>query len=91
LGLANVEVRSAGGGTDAHGISSSGHLARLEGVDNAEAIRDLIVERLRVYRDSGLGEKTVEAGEPGALEAAREVLGEVRALRGLWANGARSA
>jgi membrane protein YdbS with pleckstrin-like domain len=88
LGLANVEVQSAGGGgSPAHGTPSSGHVGSFEGVDNAAAIRDLIVERLRVYRDSGLGEKTVEAGEPLALSAAREVLQETRALRNSLASG----
>ena len=84
LGLANVEVRSAGGGMDAH---ASGHVGKFQGVDNAAAIRDLIVERLRVYRDSGLGEKTVEAREPPALAAAGEVLRETRALRDAFATG----
>jgi uncharacterized membrane protein YdbT with pleckstrin-like domain len=82
LGLANVEVQSAGGGgSSAHGARLPGHAAEFEGVDNAAAIRDLIVERLRLYRDSGLGEKTVETKEPPALSAAREVLQETRALR----------
>lgn len=91
LGLANVEVRSAGGGgSDEHGTPSSGHVAKFGGVDNAEAIRDLLVGRLRVYRDSGLGEKTVEAQEPLALSAAREVLQETRALRNSLAGGLRS-
>lgn len=92
LGLANVEVQSAGGGGShhSHGTPSSGHVANFEGVDNAAEIRDLMVERLRVYRDSGLGEKTVEAQEPPALSAAREVLQETRALRNSLANGLRS-
>ena len=90
LGLANVEVRSAGGGDTAHGEPSSGHVGKFAGVDNAEAIRDLLVERLRVYRDSGLGEKTVEAREPLSLSAAREVLQETRALRNSLARGLRS-
>jgi len=92
LGLANVEVRSAGGGDyGPHGQMSSGHVGEFAGVDNAEAIRDLLVERLRVYRDSGLGEKTVEAREPLALLAAREVLHEARGLRNSLANGQRSS
>ena len=93
LGLANVEVQSAGGGGShaAHGIPSSGHVAKFEGVDNAAAIRDLIVDRLRVYRDSGLGEKTVETQEPLALSAAREVLQETMALRNSLASGLRSS
>jgi len=95
LGLANVEVQSAGGGgsgggSHSHGTSSSGHTGKFAGVDNAEAIRDLLVERLRAYRDSGLGEKTVEAQEPPALPAAREVLQETRALRDAFASGLRS-
>src|SRR5207244_1746269 len=56
-------------------------------VHNAETIRDLLVERLRVYRDSGLGEKTIEAREPVALSAAREVLQETRGLRNALASG----
>jgi uncharacterized membrane protein YdbT with pleckstrin-like domain len=82
LGLTNVEVESAGGGA-AHGAgaTSSGHVAKFEGVDNAELIRDLLVNRLRAYRDSGLGEKTVETKEPPALLAASEVLQETKALR----------
>jgi len=92
LGLANVEVRSAGrGGSDAHGRPSSAHVGKFEGVDNAEVIRDLIVERLRIYRDSGLGEKTVEGREPLSLSAAREVLQETRALRDSFATGLRSS
>jgi membrane protein YdbS with pleckstrin-like domain len=89
LGLANVEVQSAGGGGshDAHGMPSSGHVAKFEGVDNAASIRDLIVERLRVYRDSGLGEKTIDRPEPLALLAAHEVLQETRALRSSLADG----
>jgi uncharacterized membrane protein YdbT with pleckstrin-like domain len=91
LGLANVEVQSAGGGgSNAHRTASAGHVAKFEGVDNAAVIRDLIVERLRVYRDSGLGEKTVEAREPLALSAARAVLQETRALRNSLASGLRS-
>lgn len=40
-----------------------------------------------MYRDSGLGEKTVEAQEPLALSAARKVLQETKALRNSLANG----
>jgi hypothetical protein len=60
------------------------------GVDNAEAIRDLLVERLRLYRDSGLGEKPVTAPEPLAFLAAREVLEETRALRNSLAHESHS-
>jgi membrane protein YdbS with pleckstrin-like domain len=82
LGLADVEVHSAGGGS---GRGSSGsHVARFEGVDNAPEIRDFILARLRQYRDSGLGEKDQDrpwAFSEGSLAAAQAVLTEARALR----------
>jgi len=81
LGLADVEVHSAGGGS---GRGSSGsHVARFEGVDNAPEIRDLILVRLRRYRDSGLGEKdhSPSTFSEGSQAAAQLVLTEARALR----------
>ena len=79
LGLADLEVRSAGGGGDGgkHGGGGNKHEARFAGVDNAEEIRDLIVERLRRYRDAGLGDAPVDMAS-----AAAELLAEARALRG---------
>src|SRR5690606_2794977 len=59
LGIADVEVRSAGGGA---GTSSGGenrrdtHVGRFRGVDNAEAIRAAVLERIRRHRDAGLGD-----------------------------------
>ena len=82
LGLADVEVHSAGGGSGKH--SSGSHVARFEGVDNAPEIRDFILARLRQYRDSGLGEKDhvrASASGDGSLAAAQAVLAEARALR----------
>ncbi len=84
LKLADVEVHSAGGGSGGGG----GHIGRFENVSNANEIRELLVERLRAYRDSGLGESTHEAGKrPGqAVEAARLALKEAQALRGQMAS-----
>jgi len=82
LGLATVEVHAAGGGGDAkHG--GGGHVGRLEGLSNANDIRDLMVERLRQYRDAGLGDAAhVEPDVDGsALAAAKGLLGEARMLR----------
>jgi membrane protein YdbS with pleckstrin-like domain len=82
LGLADVEVHSAGGGS---GKGSSGsHVARFEGVDNAPEIRDFILIRLAQYRDSGLGEKDHSsplAFSEGSQAAAQAILTEARALR----------
>ena len=86
LGLADVDVHSAGGGSGKG--SSDSHVARFEGVDNAPEIRDFILARLRQYRDSGLGEK--DRSRPsefseGSQEAAQAVLTEARALRAVLA------
>jgi membrane protein YdbS with pleckstrin-like domain len=82
LGLADVEVQTAGGGGDQK-QRSNGHTGRFEGLSNADAIRDLIQERLRQYRDSGLGDAPhrADASERSELDAARELLEEARALR----------
>lgn len=86
LGLADLEVSSAGGGAaqGPHGASAHSHGARFAGVENAAQIRDLIVERLRRYRDAGLGDghdpHPVPAS-PTVESAAAELLREARALR----------
>jgi hypothetical protein len=51
-------------------------------VAHASEIRDLIVDRLRHYRDSGLGETTHVASSAAVsdLAAATAVLDEARAL-----------
>jgi membrane protein YdbS with pleckstrin-like domain len=82
LGIADVEVQAAGGGGDGH-HNGSGHVGRFTGVAHAPEIRDLIVDRLREYRESGLGEPTHAATPQPAsdLAAAKGVLAEARALR----------
>jgi uncharacterized membrane protein YdbT with pleckstrin-like domain len=78
LKLADVEVQSAGGGSK----DGEGHIGRFHSVSNANAIRDLMVERLRHYRDSGLGEPAAHVGpaSDSAIDAALAVLAEARAL-----------
>lgn len=92
LRIADVEVRTAGGGASAgHGGAKSAaggmHEAYFRGVENAAQIRDAIRERVRQHRDAGLGdpderEPTAVGGGAPALAAARELLEEVRRLRG---------
>ncbi|MBM3757569.1 MAG: hypothetical protein FJW38_26755 [Acidobacteria bacterium] len=78
LGLSDVVVSSAGGSTH----PGASHAARFAGVDNGDAIRDLITDRLRQYRDTGLGDPDAHKPAPLAVEdAARALLAEVRALR----------
>jgi hypothetical protein len=95
LGLSDVRVQSAGGGASSPQDSSAGHepshLGFFRAVDNAEEIRNLILDRLRQFRESGLGdpdEPTPNAPAPSVahppdtlLDATRDLLTEARALR----------
>ena len=92
LGLADVRVRSAGGGDHGEGEGEPLHTGVFHSVENAEEIRDLILARLKAFREAGLGDpdrapssefQSREArGVSGeALKAAREVLRQTRALR----------
>ena len=83
LGLADVEVQAAGGGGGDAKQRGDGHNGRFGGLSNADAIRDLIQERLRQYRDSGLGDAPhqTHADERSEIDAARELLAEARGLR----------
>jgi hypothetical protein len=98
LGLADVRVQSAGGGgggegKPGHGVQASLHLGVFHGVDNATEIRDLILDRLRQFRATGLGDPddhhdpvspsaAPETGSPSdVLTASQELLAEARALR----------
>lgn len=95
LSLADVKVQSAGGsgGDDHHkGGDDDMHLGLFHSVTNAPEIRDLILERLRRFRESGLGDPDEKsqplASTPAAtsvssdlLAAAQELAAEARALR----------
>lgn len=89
FGLATVAVRAAGGGSASseHGGARAGmhtHEARFEGVDNGNEIRDILRQRIRLHRDSGLGDPDDiqhDAAASPALVAARALVDEARALR----------
>jgi hypothetical protein len=100
LGLSDVKVQSAGGGSgghDSHGNPHGNddmHMGLFHSVTNAPEIRDLILERLRRFRESGLGDTeekihqpahvpigTTALDSPDLLAAARELTAEARALR----------
>jgi uncharacterized membrane protein YdbT with pleckstrin-like domain len=69
LGLADVKVQSAGGSDNPHGKPQDDlHTGHFHGVDNAHEIRDLIQDRLRRFRESGLGDP--EEVRQAALAAA---------------------
>jgi membrane protein YdbS with pleckstrin-like domain len=105
LGIADLKLDTAGGGGSAtqhnqHQPTENLHTAWFRGVNNASEVRELIQQRLRLLRDSGLGDHeelsraapaTAAGGgaatSPALLAILREVHAEARALRGAVAAG----
>jgi len=84
LGIADVEVKTAGGGGTSAEMNGKKHgepmhVAYFRGVDNAAEIRDLVREGVRAQRNAGLGDPDEQ--EDDAMVAAAELLREARALR----------
>jgi membrane protein YdbS with pleckstrin-like domain len=64
FGIANVVVQTAGGGASrktSHGgeTSTNTHVGILQGLDDADVVRDLILDRARRSRTAGLGDEHV--------------------------------
>jgi membrane protein YdbS with pleckstrin-like domain len=93
LGIADLRVDTAGGGPSRGKKEEGGeslHTVRFRGVDNADEIRQLITERLRELKDSGLGDRdemlaagpsTLSLPRPGVIHALRDLATEASALR----------
>lgn len=96
LGIADVEVRTAGGGggsTSEPGkkhVAEPMHVAYFRGVDNADEIRDLLREGVRRQRDAGLGDPDEVHEDRGIDEAVKVLLEEARALRSYACSDAAS-
>lgn len=75
LGIADLQVRTAGGGSSAAGQGGQGgagestHIAYFRGVDRPEEIRSLIRDRIRLYQDAGLGDPD-DIATPAAPDSA---------------------
>lgn len=88
LGIADLEVRTAGGKAsdeDTASKTSDLHVAYFHGIANPEAVRDAIRERLRAHKDAGLGDPDDHhqtAAHP-LLASAHALVAEARALRGV--------
>lgn len=88
LRIADLRVDTAGGG-GAHDdyAHDNLHTAWFHGIDNANEVRELIQQRLRLLKDSGLGDHEEMArrlfigSSPNFLTALRQVHSEARALR----------
>ena len=93
----------AAGGEDhgGHEAMMDMHLARFRGVVNAQEIRGAILEHLRPMKGAGLGDPDDRGGERGvaepagrdsaAVDAARDLLQEARALRQAVCGAGRGA
>ena len=92
LGIADLRVDTAGGGGARGEKGQSGpnmHTAWFRGVDNANEVREVIQQRLRLWKDAGLGDhedlaatRRVAAGpSPELIAALHEVHVETCALR----------
>ena len=88
LGIADLRVDTAGGGavnTQQH-QGQNLHTAWLRGVNNASEVREVIQERQRQFRDTGLGDHderpaAAPASTNAILAALRDLDCEARALR----------
>lgn len=93
LGIADLKVETAGGGRG-HGnkkeLGPDLHTAWFRGIDNATEVKELIQERLRALKDSGLGHHEeahlanparVSSGNDSVLAALRSLVEEARELR----------
>ncbi|MFG0258814.1 MAG: PH domain-containing protein [Phycisphaerales bacterium JB041] len=80
FGIANVLVQTAGGGGSAgEGGSSAGHQGLLEGVDDAQTLRTLIMQRAEASKGAGLGDDREDAGARGTFGPAHvAALREIR-------------
>lgn len=100
FGISSLVVETAGGGSvvnaQQNGFTPNYHQAVLDGLDDAETLRDLIREYLKtIHPSSGLGERLEKrrAGRRGGFGPAetavlRDILSEIRMLRGSRGGGA---
>jgi membrane protein YdbS with pleckstrin-like domain len=94
FGIANLIVQTAGGGGGGGGRhpqqgQTAEHTGLIEGIAEAERIRDVIMNRVRQSRRAGLGDERPATAMPAArgpawtpahLEALREILKGVRGV-----------
>lgn len=87
FGISDVRVDAAGGGGDAAshgkggGLGGNLHVGVFRGVDEPEMIRDLMLERLRRVRGTGLGDPDEAGLAPGVPTYAKALGAAVGASR----------
>jgi len=95
LAIADLRVDTAGGGGSSHQQAGAPtlHTAWFRGIDNATEVRELIQQRLRQFKDAGLGDHEDSLshhmgegqGEGSTVVALREVYNEAKALNAVLA------
>lgn len=85
FGIATLVVETAGASDgESENPFAAGNQAVMQGLDNPEEIRDLILERVRATRSAGLGDEqlgTASSGlSPRHIALFREIRDEVRAM-----------
>lgn len=85
FGFANLKIDTAGSAGASHGKGGNPNEAILRGIVNAPQIRDNILENLRAFRNSGLGDpddvaETQTAGTHSRLDILREIAEDMSLL-----------
>lgn len=87
FGIADVTIQTAGGGgMGAHGAPLGGHHGIIEGIADAERLRDTILEKVKSSRHAGLGDERHEAVHvhaPGSGAWSEEHVEALRSIRDL--------
>ena len=85
LGISDLRVDTAGGGSATQGkhATQTLHTAWFRGVNNASEVRELIQQRLRQFKDAGLGdhEDQVAAVSSVSVPASSDFVAALKALR----------
>ncbi len=82
FGISDLVVQTAGGGgaVGQHGEQNlSGHMGLLEGIDNPQEVRELIMNKWRAAKNAGLGDEAQRSARP-QLQSEHQVLREIRDL-----------
>jgi membrane protein YdbS with pleckstrin-like domain len=89
FGIANVTIETAGAGASAgkHGSTMIANQGVIEGIENAEEIRDLILARLRTSKSAGLGDEQhlpartrIHSFSPAHIDVLRAIRSELSAI-----------
>ena len=82
FGIADVTIQTAGGGgAGPNGVATGGHMGIIEGISNAEQMRDAILAKVRASRHAGLGDEHHHDIHPAATGLGAAHLAMLRDIR----------